>query len=66
MSTNFNVLFKLYPPRWSTGRRSSLLTRETIFKPRIGQVAIDSPPMQSCTVGLCASSDDGFRQLVTP
>ena len=29
---------KSRPPRWSSCRRSRLLTRETGFKPRVGQV----------------------------
>ena len=32
--------FHHIPPRWLSGRRSSLLTRETGFKHRVGQINI--------------------------
>ena len=33
---------------------------------KLTQVAIDSPPMQTCTVFLGTSRGDGLRQLATP
>ena len=66
---NFGSKVAGRPPRRSSVRRSSLLKWKlglNLESVKLKQVAINSPPMQLCTVCFGVSCSDGLRQLATP